>query len=237
MDIQTILDYQALDFEKVKINRQLAKSEEYARYMRATDAMKKAIDNVAKMSTRAAQLFAKADEIAAQFEAVSKEYDEIAGAAEGLEQDLKRAEFYEKSLENLAAQLEQLEREANAVATELSALRKDGEAEIAAANKNASIAKSGKSKVEELKAGFAGKLEEISAKQRELEEKADPQLLSIYRNARKQVKTFPVIVALRDEKLCGCGIELSGAELGKLKDGEPFVTCPTCGRLVYKPQQ
>ena len=36
---------------------------------------------------------------------------------------------------------------------------------------------------------------------------------------------------------CGCGIELSGAELGKLKDGEPFVTCPTCGRLVYKPQQ
>ena len=148
MDIQTILDYQSLDFEKVKINRQLAKSEEYTRYMRATDAMKKAIDNVAKMSTRAAQLFAKADEIAAQFEAVSKEYDEIAGAAEGLEQDLKRAEFYEKSLENLAAQLEQLEREANAVATELSALRKDGEAEIAAANKNASIAKSGKSKVE-----------------------------------------------------------------------------------------
>ena len=237
MDIQTILDYQSLDFEKVKINRQLAKSEEYTRYMRATDAMKKAIDNVAKMSTRAAQLFAKADEITAQFEAVSKEYDEIAGAAEGLEQDLKRAEFYEKSLENLAAQLEQLEREANAVATELSALRKDGEAEIAAANKNASIAKSGKSKVEELKAGFAGKLEEISSKQRELEEKADPNLLGIYRTARKQVKTFPVIVALRDEKLCGCGIELSGAELGKLKDGEPFVTCPTCGRLVYKPQQ
>ena len=68
-------------------------------------------------------------------------------------------------------------------------------------------------------------------------QKADPQLLSIYRNARKQVKSFPVIVALRDEKLCGCGIELSAAELGKLKDGEPFVTCPTCGRLVYKPGQ
>ena len=111
------------------------------------------------------------------------------------------------------------------------------DAEIASANKNAALAKNCRGKVDELKAQFASKLDEISAKQRELEEKADPQLLSIYRNARKQVKTFPVIVALRDGKLCGCGIELSGAELGKLKDGEPFVTCPTCGRLVYKPQQ
>ena len=237
MDIQTILDYQSLDFEKVKINRQLAKSDEYVRYTRANETTKKSVDNVAKMSTRAAQLFAKAEEIAAQFEAASKEYDEIAGAAEGLEEDLKRAEFYDKSLESLSGKLEQLEKEASAVATELSALSKDGEAEIASANKNAALAKSCKGKVDELKAQFATKLDEISAKQRELEEKADPQLLSIYRNARKQVKSFPVIVALRDEKLCGCGIELSGAELGKLKDGEPFVTCPTCGRLVYKPQQ
>ena len=85
MDIQTILDYQSLDFEKVKINRQLAKSDEYVRYTRANEATKKSVDNVAKMSTRAAQLFAKAEEIAAQFEAASKEYDEIAGAAEGLD--------------------------------------------------------------------------------------------------------------------------------------------------------
>ena len=82
------------------------------------------------------------------------------------------------------------EKEASAVATELSALSKDGEAEIASANKNAALAKSCKGKVDELKAQFATKLDEISAKQRELEEKADPQLLSIYRNARKQVKSF-----------------------------------------------
>ena len=237
MDIQTILEYQKLDFEKVKISKKLTETEEYRRYVHANEAMKKAIDNVAKMSTRAEQLFEKAEDVSRKFESASKEYDEIAGAAEGLEQDLKRAEFYSKTLESLAAQLEQLEKEASAIATELNALSKEGEAEIASANKNAAIKKNSMVKVEELKAGFASTIDEIGAKQRELEEKADPQLLSIYRNARKQVKNFPVIVALRDEKLCGCGIELSAAELGKLKDGEPFVTCPTCGRLVYKPRQ
>ncbi len=237
MNIQTILDYQALDFEKIKINRQLAKSEEYVRYTHATEAMKKSVDKVAKMSTRAEQLFAKVDMLIGQYEAACKEYDEIAGAAEGLDEDLKRAEFYEKSLETISAQLEQLEKEASAAAAELSALGKEGEAEINAANKSAAIAKSGKGKVDELKAQFAGQLEEISAKQKALEEAADPALLAVYRGARKQVKSFPVIVALRDGRLCGCGIELSGAELGKLKDGEPFVTCPTCGRLVYKPEQ
>ena len=235
MDIQTILEYQKLDFERVKISKKLTETEEYKRYVHANEAMKKAIDNVAKMSTRAEQLFEKAEDVSKKFESASKEYDEIAGA--GLEQDLKRAEFYSKTLESLAAQLEQLEKEASAIATELNALSKEGEAEIASANKNAAIKKNSMVKVEELKASFASTIDEIGAKQRELEEKADPNLLSIYRNARKQVKSFPVIVALRDEKLCGCGIELSAAELGKLKDGEPFVTCPTCGRLVYKPRQ
>lgn len=235
MNIKSILDYQALDFEKIKINRQLSQSEEYKRFVHANEAMKQSVDKVAKMSTRAAQLFAKADLLIGQYEAACKEFDEISGAVEGLDEDLKRAEFYEKTLTGIAAQMEQIEREASAAMSELSSLGKEGEAEINAANKSAALAKSGKAKVEELKAQFADKLEQISAQQKVLEEKADPELLAIYRNARKQVKNFPVIVALRDDKLCGCGIELSGAELGKLKDGEPFVTCPTCGRLVYKP--
>ncbi len=237
MNIQSILDYQALDLQKVKLNRELAKRDEYVQWQHAHEAMNQSVEKVAKMNTRAAQLFAKVDMLMEQFNAASKEFDEVAGEIDGLGEDLKRAEFYEKTLGKLESLMEQIEKEAAAAENELHALGKEGAAEINAANKNASLALSYKNKVNEIKAGMSGQIEQIGAKQKELEERIDPKLLNIYRNARKQIKHFPVIVALREGKLCGCGIELSGAELGKLKDGEPFVTCPTCGRLVYKPEQ
>ena len=121
--------------------------------------------------------------------------------------------------------------------SELTRIEKEGGAEIDTANKNASWAKKYMEDVNKLKQRYAGELDAINAKQKALEESIDPALLNVYRNARKQVK-YPPIVKLRDGKLCGaCGIELSGAELGKLKVGEAFVNCPTCGRLVYKPEE
>ena len=237
MDVTKILEYQALDGEKVKINRELKNSKEATQYMHANEAMKQAIENVAKKSTRAAQLFAKAELLMKQYEDACREFDDLSGEIDGIGDDLKRAEFYEKTLTKLDNIMEQIERETQEALSELTRIEKEGGAEIDTANKNASWAKKYMEDLNKLKQRYAGELDAINAKQKALEESIDPALLNVYRNARKQVK-YPPIVKLRDGKLCGaCGIELSGAELGKLKDGEAFVNCPTCGRLVYKPEE
>ena len=97
MDVTKILEYQALDGEKVKINRELKNSKEAAQYMHANEAMKQAIENVAKKSTRAAQLFAKAELLMKQYEDACREFDDLSGEIDGIGDDLKRAEFYEKT--------------------------------------------------------------------------------------------------------------------------------------------
>ena len=82
--------------------------------------------------------------------------------------------------------------------------------------------------------GFVVKDEKLAVetKLEELKAKVEPSLMERYLKKRAN-KIYPVLYELRGNVCGACNMELSMAELNKLKNGE-VIDCEQCGRLIYQ---
>ena len=86
-------------------------------------------------------------------------------------------------------------------------------------------------KYNELKTAKSAEMEKIKKELLSLEKEVDAKLLERYK-AKRAMKIFPIVYEVKG-KICEvCNMELSLAELSKLKAGA-IIDCEQCGRLLF----
>ena len=234
--IDNLLKYQEADAKLREIEKELAKSEERKKAVEA----KKFLDGVEamvnKLDDKAGELLLAYEKLKEVSKKMEEQKEEFSSALDGIEDEtganfvIKKAEQLSATIKSVSAKLKALEEEISAVAKEYSVIKKKTKEEQEKYKENAT-------KYNEFKASFKDKKEEAEKELESLKKAVDLTLMEKYAKKREN-KVYPVVFEVeehgKDSSVCGyCKMELSLAEISKLKTGE-VVECASCGRLNYK---
>ncbi|MDD7457681.1 MAG: hypothetical protein PUK83_04565 [Clostridia bacterium] len=233
MIVQTLLEYQKIDIEINKLERELLESEESQKYAKLKMLKRKLQEDLVKVDKASGEILKKSKELDDKVLKLSeelKEYEDITDM-----QDETEADYYINKITALMQEIESVNREIDKLNKEKDNLLKDAEKTVGMYNKCAGEITIAKANFEEKKAGYAPKVKPLQEKMKELEKDIDESIIEKYRNLRNSKTKFPLVVALNKENVCqGCFVEATGADVKIRETGLLVVECPSCGRLVYK---
>lgn len=229
--IEQLLLYQQKDSELLKLEQEIAGSEERKKYMQTQSFMKKASDKLD-------QLEAKSQQILSRLEGLNKRYEEIS-------ETLKDFEHLDELVES-GADLSFYKRNATQISEQLKSLKSEIAALIAAAKETTDEYQSLKKKVltaqkqyPELKTAYhaykqsrQSAADAISAELNKLSKNIDEDVLRRYQ-AKRSERIFPILCEIKADRCSKCGIELSIADKDKVSSGK-VVECENCHRILYK---
>ena len=233
MIVQTLLEYQKIDIEINKLERELLESEESQKYAKLKMLKRKLQEDLVKVDKASGEILKKSKELDDKVLKLSeelKEYEDITDM-----QDETEADYYINKITVLMQEIESVNREIDKLNKEKDNLLKDAEKTVGMYNKCAGEITIAKANFEEKKAGYAPKVKPLQEKMKELEKDLDESIIEKYRNLRNSKTKFPLVVVLNKENVCqGCFVEATGADVKIRETGLLVVECPSCGRLVYK---
>ena len=230
MDLKNILDYQALDSELFKIERELRENQNKKTASTMHESMKEAQGRSIKLEEKAGSLLAEIEKVKNQFKLQQDKMDEF--MSKDLEK-LSKEELEKLSSlkDKLAQNLVILERNLTSLAENVNAVLSDFNKTIKTFNScKEQYAKNKSAYEQDLKAVESQK-SEITKKLETLSKGIEPRILEAYQKRRKE-NIFPVVVPLNNNSCGGCHIELPYANISKLQD-EGILTCEHCHRLIY----
>lgn len=229
MDFKNILEYQKKDGELIRIERELMSHPSKKVSSEMIAVVKSAQEKSAKLENRAGVL-------AKDFEALKKAYDE----------NVKQIEkFVSKDLETVSEKdLESITVATNAIINNLNVLEKKlfAEAEnlnialneFEAAKKQYGTARAKYNEHKQIYDSFSKTKEpdilRVKAELKKLEPGIEPKLLAKYTQLRSD-RLFPVFVRLIEKSCGGCRMELSAAEVEKVKTNG-YMECDNCHRVI-----
>ena len=230
MDINKILEYQKLDSELFKIEKALRDNEDKKIANQMQQNAKVAQERSFKLDEKAKELEKEFSTAKAQYEIQRKKMEEVfAKDVDTLpkEEVEKLVKLKDKLSQNLAI----LERNFAKLAENMNSLLSDFNK-----TKNAyQMAKEqyGKSRqnFDKAQSDVQPRKEEIAQQLKQLEKGIDPKIVEAYKKRRSE-NIFPVVVPLTSNCCGGCRMELSMANLSKLKD-EKVLTCEHCHRIIF----
>lgn len=230
--IQDLINYQIADADLKAIENTLSGSEERKKAVSAKKYLDGVEENVNKLDSRAASLAAEYEKTLADLKKLGDQQGEIATALESVSGEseaaylIKKAEELIAKTKNLSAAAKNLSAEIQNVMKEYVTIKNTTKAAQAQYNEN------GK-KYNDLKASLADKKAAAEAKLEELKKKVEPELMEKYLKKRAG-KMYPIVYEVTGD-ICGaCNMQLSMAELSRLKNGE--IIEHECGRIIYKKQ-
>lgn len=226
---ETILEYQSLDMQLLKLKRDFENNKEkenltkYATLIKENQAKlttvdaesKKAIDNFEKYKSLYAKLL--------------KDYENLRAKYDGMGKEDKEKAITE--CDSIVSQLSVLERNLSTQVETSNNLIKSFEN---CKNNIVSYKKlyvASKEKCTEIEKKFIPQENELKQKMVEVEKKCDAKLLAKYKQLR-QDKIFPVVVKLNNSSCGGCSMEFSSAQIGVLKE-KGYLECEHCRRVNY----
>ena len=230
MDISKILEYQKLDSELFKIEKSLRDNEDKKIVNQMQQNAKIAQERSFKLDEKAKELEKEFSVAENQYEIQRKKMDEI--FAKDIDKLSKEeVERLVKLKDKLSQNLAILERNFAKLAESMNSLLSDFNK-----TKNAyQMAREqyGKSKLsfDKAQSDVQPRKEEISKQLTNLEKGIDSKIIEAYKKRRAE-NIFPVVVPLTSNCCGGCRMELSMANLSKLKD-EKVLTCEHCHRIIY----
>ena len=229
--IEKLLKYQEEDSKLLKIEREAANSEEWKNYSQSKSFLTKAPDKLEAMN-------AKARELEADLQKISKKYEDIAetlkdfDSLDDLVEDGADISFYKKNAMQLLEKLKSLKSEINA----LSKTIKDADEEYKALKKKTiSVQKQYTefaTAYQEYKKSKIAEMETVKEELKKLSADIYPEVLKRYEVKRSE-RIFPIICAVAGDRCSKCGMELSIAGKEKIAHGE-VTECENCHRFLYK---
>ena len=236
MKVENILEYQKLDTELFKLEKELKENSNRKKAEQMAESIKNA-------QARSVKLEEKAGVILSEIEKVKKQYQ--------TQQD-KLNEFFSKDLESmgkdeldklrilkdkLAQNLQILEKNLTSLAENMNAVLADFNKTIKNFNSAKEEYAKCKSAYENDVKALDGKKGEITGRLKGLAQNVDSSIMEMYNKKRKE-NVFPVLVPLMEMSkgsfFCGgCHTQLPFASLTKL-DEQGIATCDHCRRIIYK---
>lgn len=231
MNIQPILEYQKLDSELFKIEKNIRESKNKVTASQMFDSMKQAQERSHKLEEKAGSVINEIEKIKKQFKL---QEDKLAEMENKDLENLSKEEIEKMAMvkDKLAQNLAILEKNLTALAESVNGVLADFNKTIK--NFNACKEKYGECKVAYDKEveSVEGEKKAISARLALLAKEIDSKVMEAYAKRRKE-NIFPVVVPLKGNCCGGCHIELPYAQISVL-EREGVFSCEHCHRLIYK---
>lgn len=229
--VKELLTYQEEDALLRAIEQDLQGSEERKKTAQARKFLEGVDENLAALKKKAKDLAGLYESIAAAHKDLGETLKEIAGATESCE-DENAASYLQKKADELAGKMNALHNQAAALTDEMNAVLKSYQKLRANTKAAQAQYKEYKAKYDELKGGKEAERKAIEGRLAEIEKTVDAALMAKYKAKRKD-KMFPVLFEAKGN-MCGkCLMEISMADINKLKGGE-IIECDNCRCLMYK---
>lgn len=231
--IDALLKYQETDKKLRKIELELSGSEERKKAFSAKKYLDGVEETVTKLEFRASELNLAFNAATAELSKMKEQEAEFQHAFNGIS-DEGSATYLIKKTDEILSKIKQLIQEVNKISGEMQSVLKD----YAALKNNtktaqAQYAEFGK-KYNDLKASKKDEMDSIEKELAVLKKDVEPALMERYLKKRAE-KIFPIVFEIKGNVCGACNMELSMAELSKLKNGE-ITECEQCRRLLYKSQ-
>ena len=230
---QEMLQYQKIDGDLIRIERELKKNENYVK-SRQYKAMRQELeDSLARLDAKSVDLKSQlaaarqsVEKLAASIEEHAKEIHDI--------EDVDELNYMNKKLNEQLELLSTVDKEIKRIMREGEDIAKQFD-EISA--KLPKVAAAFKKTSEEFnKATEAAKprVAELRAQRAELQKVVTPALLDVYKKVSEGGK-HPVFVPLRDGSICGgCQMSMPKAVVDAQFANSDLIRCEHCGRVIYK---
>lgn len=228
--MKEILEYQKLDSELRKLEKQINSSNE-------KNVMNQMINYVKTAQNKGLELEKNAQKLINDYKVLKTEYDKNFKLIKELTSK-KAEELTEKQMEEafnkinlVSSNLYMIERNLNINVNNVKSILKEFENTknqvMVAKGKH----KESKTKYDELIGSITPKMEHIKSEMHALESKIKPELLTKYKE-KKRDNIFPVYVMLRDGNCGGCMMAQPKGKLDKLK-ADGHIVCEQCGRIIF----
>ena len=229
--IAQLLLYQQKDSELLKMEQEIANSEERKKYVQTQSYLKKASEKLDKLE-------AQSQGIAAHMEALEKLYAEISETLKDFEHLDELVEegadlsFYQRNASQIIEKIKSVKAEINGVTAlaketcdEYQSLKKKV---IAAQNQYPEL----RAAYQDFKKSKQAQTDEITGELEKLAKGIDAEVLRKYQ-AKRSERIFPIICEVKADRCSKCGIELSIADKEKVAAGK-VVECENCHRILYR---
>ena len=230
---QEMLQYQSLDSELNRIEKELRKNDSFVKRKQYKALSQECEDNLMKLDAKAAELKnqlalsrQQMEKITAVIEEHAKEINDIEDVDElnymnkKLNEQLELLSAVEKDIKRIIREGEEISKSFDDINVKLPKLV------VAYKKANEDFNKA----TEEVKP----RVTELRAKQAELKKVIDPSIFDVYKKASES-GLRPVFVPLRDGARCGgCQMEMPKAVVDAQFSGKSFMRCEHCGRVIYK---
>ena len=231
MEITKILEYQTLDSELFKIEKQLRENKNKQQANQMHENMKNAQLKSIKLEDKAGSLLAEIDKVKKQFKIQEDKMNEF------MSKDLTK--LSKEELDKLSILKDKLSQNLNILDKNLTSLAESVNAVLSDFNKTIKVFNSSKEQFAKCKAEYdndvkkvEGVKNEISNKLKALAKNIDNKIMEAYLKRRKE-NIFPVVVPLKGNLCGGCHMELPYATISML-DSEGILTCEHCRRIIYE---
>lgn len=231
MEISKILEYQTLDSELFKIEKQLRENKNKQQANQMHENMKNAQLKSVKLEEKAGSLLNEIEKVKKQFKIQEDKMNEF------MEKDLTK--LSKEELEKLTILKDKLTQNLNILDKNLTSLAESVNAVLSDFNKTIKIFNSSKEQYAKCKADYdkdvknvEGTRNEITEKLKALSKSIDGKIMEAYLKRRKE-NIFPVVVPLKGNLCGGCHMELPYATISTL-NSEGILTCEHCRRIIYK---
>ena len=228
--IEQLLKYQEKDSELLKIEQEIASSDERKKYVQTQSFLKKASDKLDKLEAQSQSVIVRLETLTKRYDEANetlKDFDNLDGIDDG-----SQLSFYQRSLssvveeiKNLKGEIAKLAQLAKELTDEFQAMKKKV---IAAQNQYPEL----KAAYQKFKQSKQDETDRINAELEKLAKGVDEEVMRKYQSKRPE-RIFPIICQVRADRCPKCGIELSIADKEVVGAGK-VVECEHCRRLLYK---
>lgn len=233
MNIDKMLEYQKLDSEKYKIEKQLKENNNQKMSEQMQEKKQSAINHSVMLEEKAESLFADIEKVKKQFKTQEDKMNEF------LAKDLSK--MSKEEVEKLTNLTNKLAQNLQILGKNLSTLATNVNAVLLDFNNTRNVFKQAKEGEDKYQLAYEQDLKDVSGKKNEIEKKlevvakeCDPKLLEAYLKKRKE-NVFPVLVPLQGNSCGGCHVEMPYISISKIDDAGVLV-CEHCRRINYKPK-
>ena len=231
MELSTMLEYQKLDNALLRLESELRQSQAAKEYTANKAALNNAQEQVLKQNREAGEMTSQMEALIAEYEAIEKELKEAESAEPDVDSAVS-ADFFIRNVQKLIARLKVLASEISKLSSKIVELNQNYAATMTAGKEAKKKLALCRDAYEAEKNKFMPQATELQQQITEAEKNCSEQFLTVYKRLRK-LKKIPVIVPLNGYSCGGCFMEVAGDLLVKLSS-QPFVECPSCGRILYK---
>lgn len=229
--ISQLLQYQQKDSELLKIEQEIASSDERKKYMQTKNYLSKASEKLDKLEAQSQGLLAQLDALNARYEEISetlKDFNHLDDLMEG-GADLS---FYQRNLTQIIDKIKSLKGEIaalNSTAKEAVDEYQSMKTKVLAAQKQYPLAQN---EYKNFKSSKQAQTDAITKELASIAKGIDEEVLRKYQSKRSE-RIFPIICEIKADRCSKCGIELSIADKEKVAAGK-VVECENCHRILYK---